>query len=96
MDSLIAIVTTILYVLAIAMIIPGLVHQTGIRANTVLVSAALALMFHAWLLGDLILHGNGQNLSILNVASLISFIISLVMSIAMLQKQTMVSSTCRL
>ncbi len=85
MDSLIAIAAAILYVLAIVTIIPGLVHQVGIRTKTVLVSAVLALAFHAWLLSDLILSGSGQNLSILNVASLIGFIISLFMSIAMLK-----------
>ncbi|NVD05673.1 inner membrane protein YpjD [Vibrio sp. JPW-9-11-11] len=85
MDNLIAVVAAILYLLAIATIVPGLVHQTGIRVKTVLVSAALALAFHAWLLSDLILGSSGQNLSILNVASLISFIISLVMSTAMLK-----------
>ncbi|MBY7804666.1 inner membrane protein YpjD [Vibrio fluvialis] len=83
MDNLIAIVAAILYVLSIATIVPGLANQTGIKAKTVFISAALALLFHAWLLSDLILHGSGQNLSILNVASLISFIISLVMSLAM-------------
>lgn len=85
MENLIAIVATILYFLSIATIIPGLVNQTGIRAQTVLFSSALALAFHAWLLSDLIFNANGQNLSMLNVASLISFIISLVMSIAMLK-----------
>lgn len=53
------------------------------RAKTVFISAAIALLFHGWLLSDLILHSSGQNLSILNVASLISFIISLAMSLAM-------------
>ncbi|WP_260260937.1 cytochrome C assembly family protein [Vibrio intestinalis] len=85
MDNLIAVVAAILYLLAIATIIPGLVHQTGIRAKTVFISAILALMFHGWSLSDLILSGNGQNLSILNVASLISFIIALVMSVAMMK-----------
>ncbi|MDA0149981.1 cytochrome C assembly family protein [Vibrio sp. LaRot3] len=83
MDNLIAVVAAILYLLAIATIIPGLVHQTGIRAKTVFISAILALVFHGWSLSDLILAGSGQNLSILNVASLISFIIALVMSVAM-------------
>ena len=85
MDNLIAVVAVILYALAIATIIPGLVHQTGIRVKTVFVSASLALIFHAWLLSGLIIEASGHNLSILNVASLISFIISLVMSIAMLK-----------
>lgn len=83
MDNFIAVVAAILYLLAIATIIPGLVHQTGIRAKTVFISAILALVFHGWSLSDLILAGSGQNLSILNVASLISFIIALVMSVAM-------------
>lgn len=85
MDSLIAIVAAILYSLAIAMVVPGLVQQTGIKTKTVFASAILALVFHALLLHDLIHDGSGQNLSILNVASVISFIISLVMSIAMLK-----------
>lgn len=73
MDSLIAIAAAILYVLAIATIIPGLSQQSGIKAKTVFASAACALVFHAWILSDLIFDGSGQNLSILNVASLISF-----------------------
>lgn len=77
----------ILYVLAIATIIPGLSQQSVIKAKTVFASAACALVFHAWLLSDLILDGSGQNFSILNVASLISFIISLVMSVAMLKNR---------
>ncbi|CAH0538646.1 cytochrome C assembly family protein [Vibrio marisflavi] len=85
MDDYIAVIAALLYVLAIATIIPGLVHQTGIRTRTVFFSAALALIFHAWLLSDLIFDTTGQNLSMLNVASLISFITALVMSIAMLR-----------
>ncbi len=87
MDSVIATAAAILYVLAIATIIPGLSHQSVIKAKSVFASAACALVFHAWLLSDLILDGSGQNLSILNVASLISFIISLVMSVAMLKNR---------
>ncbi len=87
MDSLIAIAAAILYVLAIATIIPGLSQQSGIKVKTVFASAACALVFHAWILSDLIFDGSGQNLSILNVASLISFIVSLVMSVAMLKNR---------
>ncbi|MGC9402474.1 cytochrome C assembly family protein [Vibrio genomosp. F10] len=85
MDNLIAVTSAILYALSIATIVPGLVQQTGIRSKTVFISAAGALAFHGLLLSDLILDGGGQNLSILNVASLISFIISLAMSVAMLK-----------
>jgi len=86
MDNLIAIVAAFLYFMAIAMVVPGLVQQTGIKTKMVFASAILALIFHAALLHDLIHDGTtGQNLSILNVASVISFIISLVMSVAMLK-----------
>ncbi|WED21397.1 inner membrane protein YpjD [Vibrio sp. JC009] len=87
MESLLAVLASILYLFAIATIVPGLVHQTGIRAKIVFISALGALVFHGWLLHDLI-HTDGitgQNLSILNVASVISFIVSLVMSLAMLR-----------
>jgi ABC-type uncharacterized transport system permease subunit len=86
MDKVIAIVTSAFYCLAIAAIIPGLVqHQTGIKIKTVFLSALAALFFHGWLLADFIFHHGGQNLSILNVASLISFIISLLMSLSMVK-----------
>ncbi|GEM73899.1 cytochrome C assembly family protein [Vibrio sagamiensis] len=87
MDSLIAITAAIFYVLAIAAIVPGLSQQSGIKVKTVFSCALSALVFHAWLLSDLIFDGSGQNLSILNVASLISFIISLVMSLSMLKSR---------
>ncbi|MGF1741136.1 inner membrane protein YpjD [Vibrio profundum] len=83
MDDFIAVAAAALYVLAIMAIVPGLVHQTGIRTRAVFLSASAALVFHAWLLSDLIFDTTGQNLSMLNVASLISFIIAVVMSIAM-------------
>jgi len=86
MDSLIAIVAIILYIFSVATIVPGLSLQTNIKAKTVFISAALAIIFHAWLLHNLIHDGtSGQNLSMLNVASVVSFIISLVMSLAMLK-----------
>ncbi len=84
MDTLIAVVSAILYSLATATIVSGLSRQTHIKANMVFVTATVALALHAWLLYDLI-HADttGQNLSMLNVASVVSFIISLVMSLAM-------------
>jgi ABC-type uncharacterized transport system permease subunit len=85
MDNLIAIAASVFYFIAIATIIPGLVNQKGIKAKAVFISAVIALLFHFWLLIALIINSNGQNLSILNVASMISFIVSLVMSIAMLK-----------
>ncbi|MBF9001486.1 MULTISPECIES: cytochrome C assembly family protein [Vibrio] len=83
MDNLITVVAAVLYFVSIAMIVPGVVNQTGIKTKTVFGSAALAVIFHAWLLGDLIFHNNGQNLSILNVASVASFLISVLMTASM-------------
>ncbi len=85
MDNIVAVAAAVLYVLAIATIVPGLVQQTGIRVKTVFFSAVGALVFHAWLLSDLIFATSGQNLSMLNVASLVGFIISLTVSIAMIR-----------
>ncbi|MDV7104473.1 inner membrane protein YpjD [Vibrio sp. TH_r3] len=84
MDSLIAIAAAVLYTLAVATIVPGLSQQSLIKTKTVFVSASLAIIFHGWLLHGLIHNGNdGQNLSMLNVASVVSFIIAWVMSMAM-------------
>lgn len=83
MDNFITAVAAILYFASIAMIVPGVVNQTGIKTKAVFGCAVLALVFHGWLLSDLIFHRNGQNLSILNVASLISFIVSGLMTASM-------------
>lgn len=85
MDNIIAIASAVFYVIAIATIVPGLFNQTGINAKIVLACAIMALFFHFWGLGELILYGNGQNLSILNVASLVSFIITLLMTLSLLR-----------
>lgn len=87
MDNIIAISAALLYAVAIAIIVPGLAQQTGIKIKVVLLTATAALLCHAWLLSDLIFNEQGQNLSILNVASLISFLISLVLSGAMLKQR---------
>ncbi|MBL4828364.1 MAG: inner membrane protein YpjD [Aliivibrio sp.] len=85
MDMSIALAATLFYFLALSCVVPGLASPNGIKTKSVFIFAALAISLHAILLQGLILNGNGQNLSILNVALLISFIISLVMSIAMLK-----------
>ncbi|MGR6860773.1 cytochrome C assembly family protein [Aliivibrio salmonicida] len=85
MDTIIAISAALFYFLALAFVIPGLANQNKIQANVVFICASLALLLHAWQLKELILNSSGQNLSILNVASLISFIISLTMSASMLK-----------
>lgn len=83
MDNLIAIAAAFFYSVTIATIIPGLLSQKGIKTRLVFSFAVAALLCHFWLLGDTTLRGYGQNLSILNVASLVSFMISGIMTFAM-------------
>lgn len=78
MDILTALLAALLYFAAILQIIPGLSSSNQIKAKPVFVTAIGALVLHGFLLKDLILSGSGQNLSILNVASLVSFIISVI------------------
>lgn len=86
MDNFIAITAASFYFLAIAFIVPSLVHQTAMRTKSIFILATLGIVSQGWLLSDLIFQQyDGQNLSILNVASLISFIIAIVMSGAMLK-----------
>lgn len=85
MDTITAISAALFYFLALGFVIPGLASQNKIKTNAVFICASLALLVHAWQLKELILNTSGQNLSILNVASLISFIISLTMSVSMLK-----------
>lgn len=83
MENLLSIIAVIFYFMATCMIVPGLVHRSGIRIKLVFSLAILAIATHGWLISDLIFNPNGQNMSILNVASLIGFIICLVLTVSM-------------
>lgn len=83
MEKLLSILTIVFYFSATCLIVPGLVQRSGIRIKLVFALASLAIITHGWLISDLIINPNGQNLSILNVASLIGFIICLVLTISM-------------
>ena len=76
MDMLIAVIAACLYFLALGLVVPGLTNSNGIKTKPVFVFAVAAIALHILLLKDLILGGQGQNLSILNVASLISLLIA--------------------
>ncbi|WP_407331281.1 inner membrane protein YpjD [Enterovibrio sp. 27052020O] len=76
MDILVALLAALLYLAALMQIVPGLSGPNQIPAKRVFLSACGALALHAYLISDLIFADGGQNLSILNVASLISFIIA--------------------
>lgn len=78
MNGIIAVASSSFYILAVAGIVPGILSQKGIPKKVVLVLTGTALSLHSWLLGDSILYAtDGQNFSILNVASLVSLITSL-------------------
>lgn len=83
MDTVITLISVGFYFLAIATIIPGLLYKTGIRVQTVMVSALAALALHGYCLYHLIFNGAAQNLSMLNVASAIGFITSIAMTLSM-------------
>ncbi|MDV5171536.1 inner membrane protein YpjD [Photobacterium rosenbergii] len=85
MDMLIAVMAACLYFLALGLVVPGLTNNNGIKTKPVFVCAVAAIALHILLLKDLILGGQGQNLSILNVASLISLLIATITSGAMLK-----------
>ncbi|MGF1715119.1 cytochrome C assembly family protein [Photobacterium chitinilyticum] len=85
MDMLIALMAACLYFLALGLVVPGLTNSNGIKTKPVFLSALAAITLHILLLKDLIHGGPGQNLSILNVASMISLIIALLTTLAMLR-----------
>ncbi len=78
MDIIFALTAAILYFAALFQIIPGLSGSKQIPAKRVFICAVSALSFHALTLFDLIIADKGQNFSILNVASLISFIVAVI------------------
>lgn len=83
MENILSILAVILYFAATCTIVPGLVQRSGISIKLVFTLALLALGIHGWLISDFIFNPNGQNMSLLNVASLIGFIICFVLTISM-------------
>ncbi|WP_297483478.1 inner membrane protein YpjD [uncultured Photobacterium sp.] len=85
MDMLIAIPTVGFYTIALLLVVPGLANNNGIKTQPVFITAVIAIALHLLLLKDLIFSTTGQNLSILNVASLISVIVASLTTLAMLK-----------
>ncbi len=81
MSIFLALTASLLYFSALMYIIPGLYGPNPIPRLRVLFNAGAALSLHAYLLFSLIFENSGQNLSILNVASLISFIMALTVTL---------------
>ncbi|WP_340677896.1 cytochrome c biogenesis protein CcsA [Paraglaciecola sp.] len=71
-----------LYVLAAGTIVSGLFAHQGPKKTHALILASLALVVHAFILADSMLIIPGQNMSILNVASLVGWLISSTMLVA--------------
>nr|WP_086940945.1 cytochrome c biogenesis protein CcsA [Thaumasiovibrio occultus] len=82
MDIVLAVLASLCYALAIGHVLPGLTHSDGIKSKRVFGFAMIALLCHALLSAKLIFTASGQNLSMLNVASLISFIVSAASTVA--------------
>lgn len=83
MHIILVIAATIFYLAALAQVIPGLSGSNQIPAKKVFISAFLALAIHGYLLFQHVFSDMGVNLSILNVASLVSFIVAIVITGAM-------------
>ena len=77
-----ALIALVAYSVSLALIIPGLLQNSGWRRMAIL-SAVIALISHAFALESRIIPGDGsvQNLSVLNVGSLVSLMICTVMTI---------------
>ncbi|MBM7037866.1 cytochrome C assembly family protein [Vibrio ulleungensis] len=81
MDALLVILAIVAYSLAMAVILPGLLHKKGIPMSKALTLSGVGLLAHGALTASLIFEGQGQNLGLLNVTLLVSFIISCALTI---------------
>lgn len=77
-----ALLALIAYSISLALIIPGLLRKNSAWRRLAILSATIALVSHALALENRIFSGDGgQNLSLLNVGSLVSLMICTVMTI---------------
>ncbi|MDI5448817.1 inner membrane protein YpjD, partial [Salmonella enterica subsp. enterica serovar Anatum] len=78
-----ALLALVAYSFSLALIVPGLLQKNSGWRRMAILSAVIALVCHAVALESRILPGgdSGQNLSLLNVGSLVSLMICTVMTI---------------
>jgi ABC-type uncharacterized transport system permease subunit len=78
-----ALIALVAYSTSLALIIPGLLQKNSGWRRMAILSAVIALVSHAFALESRIIPGDGsvQNLSVLNVGSLVSLMICSVMTI---------------
>lgn len=81
---LISAISSVLYLLASALVVKGMFHQSGPNKLMVNIIVVLAMCMHILLLKSSIFNAPelGQNLSMLNVASLVGWLISVTMLLA--------------
>ncbi len=78
-----ALIALVAYSISLALIIPGLLQKNSGWRRMAILSAVIALVSHAFALESRIIPGDGsvQNLSVLNVGSLVSLMICSVMTV---------------
>ena len=78
-----ALLALVAYSISLALIVPGLLQKNSSWRRMAILSATIALICHAFALESRIFPGgeSGQNLSLLNVGSLVSLMICTVMTI---------------
>ncbi|SLK20758.1 ABC-type uncharacterized transport system, permease component [Enterobacter sp. NFR05] len=77
-----ALISLAAYSISLALIVPGLLQKNSGWRRMAILSAVVALMFHGFALKERIFPDDGgQNLSLLNVGSLVSLMICTVMTI---------------
>ena len=79
--SAFAILALFAYSFSLALIVPSLLRNNGARRRMAVLSATLALAAHAVALQQRIFVNGGQNLSLLNIGSLVSLLICIIMTI---------------
>lgn len=77
-----ALIALVAYSFSLALIVPSLLRKNSGWRRFALISALVALICHGVALWGRIFTGGGQNLSLLNVGSLVSLLICTVMTIA--------------
>jgi ABC-type uncharacterized transport system permease subunit len=82
MDNLLAVVTIGAYAIALSQILPRLIQGQPIATLRSFLIAMIAVTLHGFLLKNAIFQEANGNLSLLNVASLVSFLISLSTTLA--------------
>ena len=79
--SVFAILALLAYSFSLALIIPSLLRKQSAWRRLAVISATLALVCHAVTLQQRIFLDGGQNLSLLNIGSLVSLLICAIMTI---------------